>query len=273
MKNKVITYGLAAEQVSLLGAVLPEEYELTTAECVTDLIVTDAVCSIIDTSSLDDEGRLVLIAYALDVGDQMDGTMVWLGGMEPPALSSFVCCDSFLDMLTELESILTRAQVRYDTMQMYGGEYAYLPKHAIEESLEADINTALQRKYGANPDSLTMKRVRQEFQVVLEAGAAEELAAVYELIRWLKNSKYSFNTECSTAFPLILYLLDIADSASQIDLDRNPLLQKDHLNPHFAFYLPNELQAKIKQWQSHHWLCNIKTSPGVAFERIEFIFN
>ena len=273
MKNKVITYGLAAEQVSLLRPVLPEDYGLETTECLTDLIVGNPVCTIIDSTNMNEDALHVLLAYYMDVSDRLDETVVWLGNADLPELPSFICCDSFLDLLPELENIITKAQARYDAMQMYNGEYAYLPKHAIEESIEADINTALQRKYGTNPDPLIVKRMRQEFQAVLEAGAAEELAAVYELIRWLKNSKYSFNTECSTAFPLILYLLDIADSASQIDLDRNPLLQKDRLNPHFAFYLPNELQAKIKQWQSHHWLCNIKTSPGVAFERIEFIFN
>lgn len=199
--------------------------------------------------------------------------MVWLGDVELPDLSSFVRCDNFLDLLTELDNILTRAQVRYDTMQMYGDEYGYLPKHAIEESIEADIHSALQRKYSTNSDPQIVKRTRQEFQVILEAGAAEELATVYELTRWLKNSKYSFSTECSTAFPLILYLLNIVDAAPQIEANHNPLLQKDRLNPHFAFFLPKELQVKIKQWQSHHWLCNIKGNSSVVFERIEFIFN
>ena len=273
MNRQIATYGLTKQQLMLLEAALPEEYESTTAECVTDLIVTSAVCTVIDATNMGEDALRTLLAYYMDVGDQLSETAVWLGDVELPDLSSFVRCDSFLVFLTELDGILARAQVRYDTMQMYGDEYGYLPKHAIEESIEADIHSALQRKYGVNPDSQIVKRIHQEFQVVLEAGAAEELAAVYELIRWLKNSKYSFNTECSTAFPLILYLLDIADSASQIDLDRNPLLQKDRLNPRFAFYLPNELQAKIKKWQSHHWLCNIKGNTSIAFERIEFIFN
>ncbi|MBR2038373.1 MAG: hypothetical protein IKA09_11710 [Lachnospiraceae bacterium] len=273
MKYKIAVYGLTDDQEVLLEAALPEDYELTAAECATDLIVTNAVCTVIDAANIGEDALRTLLAYYMDVGDRLDETVVWLCSIEVPDLPCFVRCDSFLELLTELESILTRAQIRYDTMQMYGDEYGYLPKHAIEESIEADVNTALHRKCGRNPDPLIVKRMRQEFQVVLEAGAAEELAAVYELIRWLKNSKYSFNTECSTAFPLILYLLDIADSASQIDLDRNPLLQKDRLNPHFAFYLHNELQVKIKEWQSHHWLCNIKGNTSIAFERIEFIFN
>lgn len=295
MKNKVITYGLAAEQVSLLRPVLPEEYELTTAECVTDLIVTDAVCSIIDTSSLDDEGRLVLIAYALDVGDQMDGTMVWLGGVEPPALSSFVCCDSFLDMLTELESILTRAQVRYDTMQMYGGEYAYLPKHAIEESIEADIHSALQRKYGTNPDPLVVKRMRQELTALREVDASQnalqDLAAVYELSRWLKAHNIPFFVEHVTASGLIPYLLGITHTNPLPPHTFCPECKKLHWNrgykdgfdipaaacpdcgtdlirdghglvwqefccgpiPTYGFWLPASAQEQISRWAENHW--------------------
>ena len=273
MRHTIAAYGLAEQQFILLEAALPETHELVEAECVTDLIVTDVTCAIIESSSLDKNALNTLLAYYMDMGDRLDETVVWLGDVALPDLSSFVRCDSFLDLLTELDSILARAQVRYDTMQMYGDEYGYLPKHAIEESIEADIHSALQRKYGANPDPQIVKRIRQEFQVVLEAGAAEELAAIYELSRWLKTHAHPFNVECSTSFPLILYLLDIADATSQIDVDHNPLLQKDRLNPNFVFFLSKELQAKIKQWQSHHWLCNIKGNTSIAFERIELIFN
>lgn len=273
MNRQISTYGLTKQQLMLLEAALPEEYELATAECVTDLIVTNALCTVIDAANMGEDALRTLLAYYMDVGNQLSETVVWLGDVELPDLSSFVRCDSFLDLLTELDSILTRAQVRYDTMQMYGGEYAYLPKHAIDESLEADIYSALHRKYGTNPDPMIVKCVRQEFQVVLEAGATEELAAVYELIRWLKNSKYSFNAECSTAFPFILYLLDIGDAAPQINVEHNPLLQKGRQNPRFTFFLSKELKNKIKEWQSYHWLCNIKGNTSIAFERIEFIFN
>lgn len=273
MNRKITLWGISQEQVTPLEAHVPDGYEVSVAECVTDLIVTGAVCTVIDAINMGEDALRTLLAYYMDVGNQLSETVVWLGYVELPDLSSFVRCDSFLDLLTELDSILTRAQVRYDTMQMYGGEYAYLPKHAIAESIEADIHFALQRKYGTKSDPQIVKRIRQEFQVILEAGAAEELAAVYELTRWLNNSKYSFNTECSTAFPLILYLLNIVDAASQIELNHNPLLQKDRLNPHFTFYLHNELQVKIKEWQSYHWLCNIKGNTSIAFERIEFIFN
>lgn len=273
MNKRIALFDLTEDQIAHLVAALPEGYGVTNTECVTDLIVTDAICCVVDTSKTSKDAVNTLVAYYMDVGDQLNETVVWLGDVALPDLASFVRCDSFLDLLTELDSILTRAQVRYDTMNMYGDEYGYLPKHAIEESIEADIHSALQHKYGTNSDLQIVKRIRQEFQVILEAGAAEELAAVYELTRWLKNSKHSFNTECSTAFPSILYLLNIVDTAPQSEVNYNPLLQKDRLNPHFAFFLPKELQVKIEQWQSHHWLRNIKGNSSVAFERIEFIFN
>lgn len=295
MRYKIVTYGLTEQQRMLLEAALPEEYELTTAECVTDLIVTNAVCSIIDTSSLDDEGRLVLIAYALDVGNQMDGTMVWLGGMELPALSSFVCCDSFLELLTELDSILARAKVRYDTMQMYGGEYAYLPKHAIDESIEADIHTALHRKYGTNPDPLIVKRIRQELTALREVdalqNALQDLAAVYELSRWLKAQNIPFFVEHVTASGLIPYLLGITHTNPLPPHTFCPECKKLHWNrgykdgfdipaavcpdcgtdlirdghglvwqefccgpiPTYGFWLPASAQEQISRWVENHW--------------------
>ena len=143
MDNLIITCGLTAEQQELLQAAVPEGYGVSAAECITDLIVTDAMCCILDVAVLNEDSIRTLLAYYMDVGDRLDETVVWLGSADLPDLPSFVRCGCFLDLLTDLGRILSRAKVRYDTMQMYGGEYAYLPKHAIEESLEADIYTAL----------------------------------------------------------------------------------------------------------------------------------
>ena len=244
MNHMVIHYGLTAEQETLLSAALPVEYELTTAECVTDLIVTDATCIIIGPSSLDKNALNTLLAYYMDVGDRLVETVVWLGDVVLPNLPSFVRCDNFLDMLTELESILTRAQARYDTMQVYTGEYGYLPRHAIAESLEADVYAALYRKYGDNPDVDTVRLVRRQWQTVLEAGAAEELAAVYELTRWLKGQSYQYELKCTTPFPFILELLDITETNS-----RSKILEAD-----YAFVLSKCLETHIEQWRKHHWL-------------------
>lgn len=295
MRNIIAAYGLTKQQLVLLAAALSEEYELVIAECVTDLIVTDATCIIIEPSSLDKNALNTLLAYYMDVGDRLDETVVWLGNAELPELPSFVRCDSFLGLLTELESILTRAQVRYDTMQMFTGEYAYLPKHAIEESIAADIHTALQRKYGTNPDPLIVKRMRRELSALREVdafqNALQDLAAVYELSRWLKAQNIPFFVEHVTASGLIPYLLDITHTNPLPPHTFCPECKKLHWNreykdgfdipaavcpdcgtdlirdghgliwqefccgpiPTYGFWLPASVQDQIIGWVENHW--------------------
>ena len=256
MKNIIITYGLTAEHQELLQATVPEEYEVYVAECVTDLIVTDAMCCILDVAALSEDSVRTLLAYYMDVGDRLDETVVWLGDADLPELLSFVCCGSFLELLTELENILSRAQNRYDTMQMYTSEYGYLPRHAIAESLEADVYAALYRKYGDNPDADTVRQVRRQWQAVLETGAVEELAAVYELTRWLKRQGYHYEIQCTTPFPWILELLDITGTNV-----KRVTLKTDH-----TIILKKCLEPQIKQWQEHHWL-----SKQVAYDRMKML--
>lgn len=272
MNKLLIAYGLTKPQFAHLQAALPEEYELIIAACVTDLIVRNAVCVVINAANMCQDALRVLLLYYMDMGNRLDGTIVWLGRTKVPDLPSFVRCDSFLDMMTELKSILSGAQGRYNATRTSNGTVC-LPTHAIEESVEADISTALHSKYGMNPDKRLVKRVHREYWAVLEAGAAEELAAVAALTRWLKTNKYPFSVECSTAFPLILYLLSITDSSPQIDLDQNPLLQKSRWNPKFVFSLSKGFQTRIIQWKEHYWLCSRIRNPSAAFERITFVFH
>lgn len=295
MRHKIAAYGLAEQQLILLEAALSETHELVAAECVTDLIVTDATCIIIEPSSLDKNALNTLLAYYMDVGDRLDETVVWLGDVVLPNLPSFVRCDNFLDMLTELESILSGAQVRYDTMQMYSSEYAYLPKHAIEESIEADINTALHRKYGTNPDPLIVKRLRRELTALREVDASQnalqDLAAVYELSRWLKAQNIPFFIEHVTASGLIPYLLGIthtnplpphtfcqecnkmhwesgyqdgfdipaavcSDCGTELIRDGHGLIWQEFCYgpvPTYGFWLPASAQEQINHWVENHW--------------------
>jgi len=293
MNNIIIAYGLLEEQRTLLESALSEEYDISTLDCITDLIVTDAVCTVINAEKLSEAGMRTLLAYYMDVGDRLVETVVWMGDVVLPNLPSFVRCDNFLDMLTELESILTRAQVRYDTMQMYGSEYAYLPKHAIEESIEADIHTALHRKYGTNPDPLIVKRMRQELTALREVDATAELAAVYEFSAWLKHNKHPYWLGGTAVSGLIPYLQGIHDvnplpphlycPVCQKDIwqdgykdgfdtpagvcpECGGLMQGDGHNlvwqeyasygrvPTYVFYLPYDMQPLIMDWLDSHWL-------------------
>lgn len=295
MNRKITLWGISQEQVTPLEARVPDGYEVSVAECVTDLIVTSAVCTVIDATIMGEDTLRALLAYYMDVGDQLNETVVWLGDVELPDLSSFVRCDSFLVFLTELDGILARSQVRYDTMQMYGGEYAYLPKHAIEESIEADIHTALHRKYGTNPDPLIVKRMRQELTALREVdalqNALQDLAAVYELSRWLKAQNIPFFVEYVTASGLIPYLLGIThtnplpphtfcpeckklhwnrgykdgfdipaavcpDCGTDLIRDGHSLIWQEYCYgpiPTYGFWLPASTREHISHWVENHW--------------------
>jgi hypothetical protein len=241
MKMSVIVYGLTAQQEALLEAAVPEEYKVVVAESVTELIITNSVIAVADMAAFSKDGLRTLLAYYMDVGQRLDETVVWLGNGDLPDLPSFVRCGSFLELLTDLEGIISRAQSRYDTMQMFCGGYDCLPKHAIAESMEADVYTALRRKCGDNPDVHTLAQVRRQWQAVLEAGAAEELATVYELARWLDRKGEPYEIQCAAEFSFILDLLDI------------PTKPGSTPEAAYQFTLPQHLQPQIHQWQQHHW--------------------
>ena len=293
MDHKIAVFGLTEEQISHLATALPEGYEVTSAECVTDLIVTDAVCCLVEASKMSKDALNTLLAHYIDVGDRLDETVIWLGAAEIPERPPFVRCDSFLDLLTDLDGILAQAQTRYDTMQMYGGEYAFLPKRAIEESLEQDIYAALHRKYGDAPDENILSRLRREWTAVLETDAAAELAAVYEFAAWLKQNKHPYWLGGTAVSGLIPYLLEITDvnplpphllcpkchhviwkpaykDGFDIPQETCPgcgeTMQPDGHNlvwqefasygraPSYVFYLPYDMQPLIMDWLDNHWL-------------------
>ena len=114
MNNKIFAYGLSNAQRSVLDAALPECYDLEIAECVTDLIVGNPVCTVIDAANMREDSLRVLLAYYMDVGDRLDETVVWLGNADLPNLPSFVRCADFLQLLLNCKKIMSKAQERYD---------------------------------------------------------------------------------------------------------------------------------------------------------------
>lgn len=242
MKHKLIHYGLTAEQESLLGAVLPEEYELTTAECMTDLIVTDAVCTVIDATNMGEDALRVLLAYYMDVGDRLDETVVWIGDVELPNLPSFVRCDDFLQLLLKCKEIVAQAKCRYDIMQQYTDIYSYLPKYAIAECLEADIWAAFQKMAKIYPHFYTREDFREEWMKVLNTeNGAELLASVYEFCRWLKMRRIPYRLE-SACFDLLDWSMGIMDSVSFAD----------HGEAYTVCILQEHLNI-VENWLKNHW--------------------
>lgn len=242
MRYKIVTYGLTEQQRMLLEAALPDGYELTTAECVTDLIVTDAVCTVIVPQNMGEDAVRSLLAYYMDVGDRLDETVVWLGKVELPNLPSFVRCDDFLQLLINCKEIVARAKCRYDIMQQYTDIYSYLPQHAISECLEADVWSAFQKMAKKYPDFYTREDFREEWMKVLNTeNGAELLASVYEFCRWLKMRRIPYRLE-SACFDLLDWIMGIMDSVSFTD----------HSEAYTVCILQEHVNI-VENWLKNHW--------------------
>lgn len=66
MNKLLIAYGLTKPQFAHLQAALPEEYEeyeLVIAACITDLIVRNAVCVVINAANMCQDALRVLLLY------------------------------------------------------------------------------------------------------------------------------------------------------------------------------------------------------------------
>ena len=239
MNNIIITYGLPKDQISLLEAALPETFELVLAECVTDLIVTDATCTIIESSSLDKNALNTLLAYYMDVGDRLDETVVWLGKVEIPNLPSFVRCDDFLQLLINCKEIVARAKCRYDIMQQYTDIYSYLPKHAIAECLEADYYSALKQWLPNYP----LKAARKQWMSVLKLeNGAELLASICELCRWLQKENITFRMSHEARWQIFVLLFFMTEDGISYTSECE-----------FDFCFCEEDYHKVKLWLQNHW--------------------
>ena len=242
MNNIIIAYGLLEEQRTLLESALSEEYDISTLDCITDLIVTDAVCTVIDTQNMGEDAVRSLLAYYMDVGDRLDETVVWLGKVELPNLPSFVRCDDFLQLLLSCKDIVSKARSRYDTMQQYTDIYSHLPRHAIAECLEADVWSAFQKMAKKYPDFYTREAFREEWMKVLNTeNGAELLASVYEFCRWLKMRRIPYRLE-SACFDLLDWVMGIMDSVSFTD----------HSEAYTVCILQEHVNI-VENWLKNHW--------------------
>ena len=235
MGYKILAYGLTEAQQSILDAALPEAYSLEIAECATDLIVGTPVCTVIDGTTVRKDTLRSLLAYYMDVGEQLDETVVWLGSTDLPALPSFVRCDDFLQLLIDCKTIICKAQAHYDIMAQYTDIYRYLPKHAIAECLEAEIFSSL----GDKP-SIQSRRAWSKLSET-ESGP-ELLAAVYELTRWMKRENIDYTLKFHAPWDILLVFLDVGQIEFTSKYNENYVIcvRKSDLN-------------KIEQWLANHW--------------------
>lgn len=263
MKYKVAAYGLTEEQVSHLAAALPEEYEVIAADCVTDLIVADSVCSIINGDALDLRTTQILVSFFLDAGDCLSERVIWLGDDPLPDTLKrrFLCYTSISDLLLELKGIVTQAQIHCDHQQLYKAEFRFLSRRAIEDTMEEEIENALRCRFGDRPSKELRDRLRQEWAGILEVDGAPELAAVYELTRWLKGHDYPFwcgNPTTSSFIPYLLGITSVNPLPPDMAEDGHNLVWREFcgggLSPRYVFHLSKRLMPEIAAYLEGHWL-------------------
>lgn len=84
-----------------------------------------------------------------------------------------------------------------------------LPALEVEGELRQIIDTALVQKYGKNPDELIVKRISEEWAAMERTGVILDVAALYELVVWLKKNGHPYWLRGCAGSSFILYLLDI----------------------------------------------------------------
>jgi len=237
MNRQITVHGLTKQQLMLLEATVPEEYELEIAEYVTDLIVGNPVCTIIDAADMGKDSLRVLLAYYMDVGDRLDETVVWLGDTDLPKLPSFVQCDDFLQLLLNIKEIMRKAQDRYDIMAQYTDMYSYLPKHAIAECVEADFFASLKQRL----PNFSLCEARKIWQGVLEQEEGPEfLAAICDLLRWLRRKNILFRMSHGYLWQIPVLVMTTVGG--------NPKAEEG-----FSFcFFKRDFQT-VHNWLQHHW--------------------
>lgn len=294
--DKVISvYGLSKDQAQQLAVVRPDQYRVVVIDCVTDLIATSSMLTIVNAERLDQANRNVLLGYYLDVETKCE-TVVWIGERMPP--DKFFSYDSFCDMMTDIECVLEEASANYELSDLFHTEYSFLPARAITDSLENEMRSSFYKKYGSTPDPEITARLRNEWTALLEVDCVPELAAVYELCRWLKHNKHPFRVTGLALSGFIPYLLGVTDinpleahyhcpqchhyqggysgwspfdlkkrncpdCGLEMERDGHDLIWQEFCSygriPSYNIYLPDDLQQMITDWAANHWIKTQKT--------------
>ena len=270
MKNEITTYGFTQEQAKLLTEVLWDGYGLHLAETVADVITSDAVICLVNGKNLSKEDKAVLQNYYADASEYDCMQIFWIGERQEP----FICFDCLPELVAKMDSIIQLAQKQYEIQSMFCCEYALFPDGFIADSLEQDVLNSLRRKYGENPNPIVLKRIRQEWNALMEIEAVPELAAVYELTLWLKRMGQPYWIGGCAPSGFVPYLLGITRvNPLPSELGGHNLVWQEYASygrePSYVFHLSSKLEPQITAWLKNHWLKKLKGSQWTAAQPYE----
>lgn len=87
--------------------------------------------------------------------------------------------------------------------------YKNMTEVAIEQSLKAEIENSLEKRYGKNPHNKIEKRIEQEWRAMKLSDTVLDVAALNEIALWLRENKHPYYNRGTAGASLILYLLQI----------------------------------------------------------------
>ena len=87
-------------------------------------------------------------------------------------------------------------------------EYVFndLSAFEVEHKLRQSIENALCEKYGDKPDELIKKQIIDEWAAMERSNTVLEVAALYELVIWLKKNHHPYWMRGCAGSNFILYL-------------------------------------------------------------------
>lgn len=87
--------------------------------------------------------------------------------------------------------------------------YANMSRKEIENDLYGKIQNEFQEKYGKNPDPLIKQRLEEEWNAVKVSNMIFDIAALYEIVLWLRQNNYPYWLRGTAGSSFLLYLLGI----------------------------------------------------------------
>ena len=120
MNTNVAVYGLSDAQAVQLQEALPPGYTAVKAESITDLIVMDVICSVIDPSNTDKSAMRELLRYYKNAGQYLKELIVWLGDSPLPKRVDCIHYNCLQEMLppAEMDMVVAQAIPHYGTRRL-----------------------------------------------------------------------------------------------------------------------------------------------------------
>lgn len=82
-------------------------------------------------------------------------------------------------------------------------------KEGIEMELRHILDDAVAEKYGTMPNEVIKKRIEEEWYAINRSELILDIAAMYEIVQWLKEHRYPYWMRGCTGSSFILYMLGI----------------------------------------------------------------